>query len=364
MFSISGKQPSLTAAPSPFTSSPLNQHPWISTPQHSPINSNTPPLATPLITPIRNNQPKRLQPKGFGFKNPDSLKAKNVRKTPIRFDPLHNQGLGVQRTVIREQGGDTFAAFSIFCLKSAPNVLDDLGAKRAALTLPSSSPPQHFSTLKNLKLSCSFLGRNCTACNFRGANHSIKNCSTFFFGDTFFPAMIGGAGDCAPNIRIELGTFDQLREVLIAQSAHGFSPSAGSFALTGLLSHLLRVGPEAYLAQFEVFASWLKTNLKLIAIRILFPFPVGFSDVQLVIIRQFLTLWQGKYMGDFLGNYNSTFALWQPLLSTFKDHNFLTKSLPVPPVLLKAETPRVIECKQEVFTVFPIMSPPQNSLEH
>lgn len=229
----------------------------------------------------------------------------------------------------------------------APKVRDDSGSKRSAIILPTPSPPKVFRSLKNLKMSCSFMGNNCTCCNFLGGNHSIKNCQVFFLGDTFFPAMIGGAGECAPNIRVEQGDFNQLRDVLLAQKANGFSPKAGSFAMVGLLAHLLRVGAENYLAQLVDFSNWLNTHFNLRTFPILFPFQLGFTDVQLVIIRQFFTLWQGKHMGDFLGNHDSTFQFWVPLFDTLQTLKIDRKPLPVPPVTITSGSPRVIECIQD-----------------
>ena len=200
------------------------------------------------------------------------------------------------------------------------------------------------------------MGNNCTCCNFLGGNHSIKNCQVFFLGDTFFPAMIGGAGDCAPNSRVEQGDFNQLRDVLLAQKAKGFSPKAGSFAMVGLLAHLIRVGAEIYLAQLDDFSKWLNTHFNLRTFPILFPFQQGFTDVQLVIIRQFFTLWQGKHMGDFLGNHDPTFQFWSPLFDTFQTLKVERKPLPVPPVTTTSGSPRVFECIQDNWVGYTVGS--------
>ena len=181
------------------------------------------------------------------------------------------------------------------------------------------------------------------------------------------PPQIGSRGDCVPVLRVGQCSFDQIKEVLLAQKANGFDPigskikgSKGQgqnhtygFALVSLLTHLCRVGAEEYWLQLDSFSNWLSVNFGWSTVPLLFPYPKGLPEVSLSIIQQFNTILKGRYMGDFNGNFEQKYIMWRSTSDFFSLFDTAKIALTVPPVVLKSKVNKqeltVLECEQTVW---------------
>jgi hypothetical protein len=255
---------------------------------------------------------------------------------------------GEGRLVLRESGGEISVSTKTLNLRSLPIFMAKGDTKCLAVAIPGQKPPKHFEPFGSWKITCTFLGNNCTMCNYLGGNHPVNKCNVFLVGDNLIPISVGGGGKCIPTLRVEHGSFNQLKEVLAAQLEHKFHPAKGTFVLVGLLAHLFRVGLEEYIVQLEDFTIWAEKNLGWVVVPILLPFPTGLPDNHYVVIQQYITFLQGKYLGDFSGNVNASFSAWKPLTALFEKYNVAEKDAPIPPFLLKGSTDRYIESVNRV----------------
>lgn len=265
-------------------------------------------------------------------------------------------GTGDSRLEIKEEGGVLTFKFNAFKMNPSPLFNLDIGLRNAAVVLPKTNPPPNFKDVNNWQVSSSFFGNNCTNCKHLKVNHSIIKNRIFFLGDNFLPSMIGSRGDCAPTIRINEGSFNQLKEVLKAQLKSGLKPKPRCegpvYACVSLLSHLCKVGAQEFWLQLDSFSTWVEKELGWIVVPFLLPYPLGLPDFSLVAVQQFLTILKGKYLGDLNGNFNKVFGMWRPL-STFMSISMISKkNLLVPHTFLKSNDVIVkfLECEQDVWT--------------
>ena len=257
---------------------------------------------------------------------------------------------GGQSLVIKEEGGELYVSNTRSTPPPTSDFFSDSRLKKSAILLPSSKNFPYFDKLKNLSLSCSFFGNNCTSCNYLNGNHSIVKNNIFLLGDHFTPPCMGSHKECVPTVIIKDPSFESLKETLLAQKKNGMGNSVGRVALVCLLSLLIKVGATEYFLQLSEFSQWAKSELSLTIIPFICPFPTGLPDHALISIQQFLSILQAKYLGDFMGAINDHFSMWKPFYKACNDLKMEKKQLPVPPITFKTEHKNLtIDCKSDVF---------------
>ena len=332
---------------------PQGDHVRLSVPARHPQTLQRPPTPKPPFS-NRNTLPHvRSQKRSIG----GDFSVNLVKPSKIlKIDTVDTVSTGDNRLEIKEDGGVLTFKFNAFKMNPSPKFNMDIGLRNAAVVLPKTNPPPNFKGVNNWQVSSSFFGNNCTNCKHLKVNHSIIGNRIFFLGDNFLPAMIGSRGDCAPTIRINEGSFDQLKEVLKAQLKSGLKikPVSESpvYACVSLLSHLCKVGAQEFWLQLDSFSTWMEKELGWVVVPFLLPYPLGLSDFSLVAIQQFLTILKGKYLSDLNGNFNKVFGMWRPL-STYMSISMISKkNLLVPHTFLKTNDVilKYLECEQDVWT--------------
>ena len=147
--------------------------------------------------------------------------------------------------------------------------------------------------------------------------------------DQHAPCLIGANGDCALVIRIEDGSFADLKDVLLAQFEMGLRLRKGSVGICLILTHLMKIGFNDFWDQFIAFGTWAETfGLRILPS--LPPFPIGHSMTELNSVKQFITFLQLSHFGK-LGEKNVSYSLWSPLTLTLSKHGTVTSLLHGPP---------------------------------
>lgn len=104
-----------------------------------------------------------------------------------KVDSIETKVMGSNRTVIREVGGVLTTTISKFIMEGAPVFKENPEIKGFAVLLPGPKSPLHFEKVKNLQVSCTFLGNNCTTCKHLNVNHGISSNRIYLLGDEFTP---------------------------------------------------------------------------------------------------------------------------------------------------------------------------------
>ena len=206
--------------------------------------------------------------------------------------------------------------------------------QRMGLTLP--KPNFFVSGLSaSTKVTCTFIGGTCFSCDVMGISHNINNdARVFLLGDQHCPVLAGLKQDCCPVIRVESGTFMDLKNLLTRHFKAGLRIRSGSIGICLLLTLLMKVGHTTYWSQLLSFSEW-AANHNLQILPSIPPFPTGYGLDSLISIKQLNTHLQVCHFGNSAGGKNAKYSLWQPLTSTLEQHGAVDSSIPSPPICVQ-----------------------------
>ena len=196
--------------------------------------------------------------------------------------------------------------------------------------------------------STSFSGSGCTSCFKSSKRHScIDVQKLFLFGDEYLPPVNGSQGDCCPTIRVDSGSFAQVKTVILYQLKNGLVIKPGSVGFVCLTSHLMRYGHERYWEEMIDFIKWAKLLLKIDVLPGLLPFPAGLSLANMIPIAQYMSHLQCVNVGCGAARSDHSFSLWKPFSNCMKLLNAGQFPVPALPIYIK-EVDTFLKCNDKV----------------
>ena len=183
----------------------------------------------------------------------------------------------------------------------------------------------------NIAVTASFAGKKCSVC----PGHWLDDQTPclFLLGDQHCPAACGSLNDCAPVIRVQSGSFAQLRQVMMFQKSLGWRPANGSIAVTMLLTHLFRVGEAKYWAELKNFAKWCADNIDLKVLPCIPPYPC-YDTHMITAIRQFTARLQALHTADNTKGCDVAFSLWEVLSKVCSELKVKLVDIPTPSMFI------------------------------
>lgn len=196
--------------------------------------------------------------------------------------------------------------------------------------------------------STSFYGGSCTSCFKSSKRHSCNNLhKLILIGDEFLPPVNGSQGDCCLTIRVDSGSFQQVKAVILFHLKQGLGIKPGSIGFVCLTSHLMRYGHERYWEEMTEFIKWARLLLKVEILPGLLPFPEGLDLANLIPIAQYLSHLQCVNVGCGAIKSDHSYSLWKPFEKCMSDLSTAGKiSVPALPIYIK-EVDSFLKCNEK-----------------
>ena len=231
-----------------------------------------------------------------------------------------------------------------FTLNTNTEFFGDLRVKYGWIT-----PRPHFQlgdNPNNLASSASFVGGTCHSCYPGHKNHTLNEKPRLFIaGDQFFPPVVGTHGSCCPVMRINNGSFQQLKDMITFQIAQGLRFPRGSILCTFMLSHLLKIGASLYWNEVVSFIEWMNDMHGVTVLPGIPPYPCGLEAQQLVSLSQYFHYLIGSYFGKGPVRNDSSFSLWKPFQKSAAELGVSNVHVYAPPILIQ-EANHLFYCGQ------------------
>ena len=219
-----------------------------------------------------------------------------------------------------------------FSRDAAPGFHGDSRLKRLHLVLPKADgsvkvlPDQTAAT-------STFIGGSCGTCRLPTGRqcHSLTDKPIcLILGDEFVPVLCGDRGKCCPTLRVQSGTFAQLRSLLEYQMEAGLKLKPGSVAVVMLLSHLLRIGHDDYWTELLSFTSWAATK-NLTILPSIPTYPTGLRPSDLMVIGQFVQHLVIASYGAAEASTRKNYEFWRPAVLSLQQHHAEGGNVVIPP---------------------------------
>ena len=181
--------------------------------------------------------------------------------------------------------------------------------------------------------SSSFIGGSCGTCRLPSGKkcHSINEKPVcIILGDEYCPILCGDRGACCPTIRVQSGTFAQLKSLLTYHFEAGLKVKPGSVAVVLLLSHLLRIGHDDFWSELIEFTNWASTKHLTILPGIPI-YPTGLRDTDLMLIGQFVQHLVVANYGAVAVNTRKNYEFWRPAVLSLQQHHADGINITAPP---------------------------------
>ena len=133
---------------------------------------------------------------------------------------------------------------------------------------------------------------------------------------------------------------------------HGFRPQEGLVMAVSLQRHIARVGNDLFWVEFDEFSKWASETFGCHVMPFLTPYPKGIPVSILGRFQQMLTELRARWLGDFQGGLDWSYALWSPFADLLKVSQVKEAPANVAPIILKGKGNKVIECEQSVWEGF------------
>ena len=234
--------------------------------------------------------------------------------------------------VARNQTGGFNIGHHNFEREAAPGFHGDSRIKRLHLVLPKADgsvkvlPEQTAAT-------STFIGGSCGTCRLpTGRNcHSLTDKPVcLILGDEFTPVLCGDRGKCCPTLRVQSGSFAQLRSLLEYQMEAGLKVKQGSVAIVMLLSHLLRIGHDDFWSELLAFSSWAATK-NLTVLPGLPTYPTGLRPSDLMVIGQYVQHLVVASYGAVDVSSRKNYEFWRPAVLSLQQHHADGGNVIIPP---------------------------------
>lgn len=237
-----------------------------------------------------------------------------------------------------------------FTLNTNTDFFGDLRVKYGWIT-----PRPHFQlgdNNVNLASSASFVGGTCHSCYSGHKNHTLNEKPRLFMaGDQFLPPVVGTQGSCCPVMRVNDGSFQQLKDLITFQIAQGLRFPRGSILCTFMLSHLLKIGANLYWSEVVSFIEWMNDNHGVTVLPGIPPYPCGLEAQQLVSLSQFFHYLLGSYFGKGPVRNDSSYSLWKPFQITAAELKTTSVHVHAPPIMIQ-EANHLFYCGQVFVSGF------------
>ena len=138
--------------------------------------------------------------------------------------------------------------------------------------------------------------------------------------ENILPPVNGSQGDCCLTIRVDSGSFQQVKAVILFHLKQGLGIKPGSIGFVCLTAHLMRYGHERYWEEMTDFIKWARLLLKVEILPGLLPFPEGLDLANLIPIAQYLSHLQCVNVGCGATKSDHSFSLWKPFDKCMSEH--------------------------------------------
>ncbi len=205
------------------------------------------------------------------------------------------------------------------------------------------------------EVTSSFHGGSCHSCFYDNQCHSINNNKQIFIlGDEFSPPKIGSRGRCCPVIRVNQGSFDQLKQVILHHLRNKLRIKEGSIIVTLLMTHLMKVGFNKYTSEFKSFASWVRCLMPSVTVLpSIAPYNTGHDLEHLISVSQLYHSLQGEFLGKGPVDNDLSFVLWRPLHQTALELSVSRISVPAPPIFIESAQ-HMLKCDSMFYAGFEV----------